>query len=230
MSLTVQRECGGAPVVLPADVSAVLLKKYPSYVSEVRAASSLAPFKVTPPVGVALLGQSAANKPLEPQAELRTSTHIWYPSARRADQVVFIGQPLHGEVAPFQLRAPTPEIKAEQQRKADFDKKQAQLKVALASNKIAYEAAKQHGEVLDVGALAIERDRIEAELSLPFDPRVVVRAVDDVIITPLSIHLPLGYFRHPETGLLWKLATAADTKDHFKQITPILFINGVRQP
>ena len=44
-------------------------------------------------------------------------------------------------------------------------KKRAQLTAALESNKRDYELAKQQGEVSDVGAMAIERDRIEEELA-----------------------------------------------------------------
>lgn len=215
MSLLLKREGGGSFVRLPADAAALLCKKYPNDVSVVHVASSHnVGLCVIASSDALLLGQSEVGGPLVPQTELRTSTHSWHPSTApaKADHVVFIGQPLlNGEQFPFQLTAPTAEAKAEQ-RKVDFDKKQAQLTVALASNKRAFEDAKENGELSDVGALAIERDRIEQD--------------DNVWIAPLSIQLPVGAFRHPETRLLWQLSKLLGVENSFERVGPIMVVNN----
>lgn len=232
MSLTLQRIGGGDPVALPSDVSARLLKTFPNARSHVAAVSSNEKLIVIPPAGVALLGQTEVDGPLVPQCNLRTRTHIWHPSAAPTsvpDRVVFVGQPLQlcpGEQFPFQLHAFKMETAEEKiTRIVDFDKKQAQLKSALESNKRAYAEAKKSGEVVDVGALAIERDRIEEELAIPFVPNAASRSVDEILIAPLTIELPLGMFKHPESGLLFRLELAPDLKDDFQRITPQMLVN-----
>lgn len=188
--------------MLPADAAALLRKKCPHAASEARAVASNAKPLLAPPSNVALLGQSEAGGPLVPQTELRTSTHVWHPctfgDGNDAEHVVFIGQPLsNGEQFPFQLHASKSETTAEKsQRRADFDKKQAQLRSALASNKRAYEDAKENGEVMEVGALAIERDRIKQELAVPFVPAALSSTAVELWIAPLSVKLPFGYFKH----------------------------------
>lgn len=114
MSLTLPREDAGYPVTLPADVSALLVRRYPNAAAEVRAVSALGHVVVTPPSNVVLLGQSVADGPLLPQSVLRTSTHSWHPAtspARSADHVLFVGQPLHGGSSPSNSARPQPKPK-----------------------------------------------------------------------------------------------------------------------